>query len=99
MPEFRMSHADACALPASVRAMECCAFFGVPYAARSGYYGAEVRRLSGTNGQHTVGCLNQDWSGPMVVWYPEGDWLRRAGQCPHEAGYIYRSERHGNHGA
>lgn len=27
------------------------------------------------------------------------DWLQRAGQCPHESGYTYRRELHGNHGA
>lgn len=100
MAEFRMSYQDARDLPASVRARECCVFFGAPYAAISlGIYGSEVRRLGHKNGLLPAGCLNQDWPGPMIVWYPEGDWLQRANQCPHESGYSYRRELNGNHGA
>lgn len=71
---FRMSGADAAATDVSMRARECCAHFQFPYQAvlLPGYRG-EVTRLR--RGAMEIGCLNQPWAGPLLVWYPEGDWV------------------------
>jgi hypothetical protein len=73
---FRMSAERAEALMASRRAREACVHFGVPYAARMlPLYRDEITRLK--PGILPVGCLNQAWPGPVVVWYPEGNWINQ----------------------
>jgi hypothetical protein len=61
---------------ASTQCVELAAFFGVPYALHKVWgtiYGWEHRRLQPSD--LAIGCLNQPWAGPAVVWYPEGDWV------------------------
>jgi hypothetical protein len=71
---FRMTYEEAARQPVSVRAQECCAHFGYPYQAIVvPNYRPEVARLR--RGACEVGCLNQHWAGPLLVWYPEGDWV------------------------
>lgn len=73
---FRMSASRAAELDVSQRALDRCRFFGVPYAAMLlPAYGDEVVRLRFA--RQPVGCLNQPWSGPVVVWYPDGDWINQ----------------------
>jgi hypothetical protein len=70
---YRRSIADC---DASQRCAELTAHFGVPCALRSVWgtrYGWEHRRLR--QGEMPIGCLNQPWTGPAVVWYPEGNWI------------------------
>ena len=72
---FRIPHHRAADMEASRRALECCQHFGVPYQAcvLPGYR-PEVRRLR--SGDMPIGYLNQDWPGPLLVWYPCGDWTQ-----------------------
>jgi hypothetical protein len=61
---------------ASERTRELACFFGVPCVLRSVWgtsSGFEHRRMQPED--IPVGCLNQPWVGPAVVWYPEGDWV------------------------
>lgn len=75
---IKIPHHRAADMEVSRRAMECCLHFGVPYQANvlPGYR-PEVRRLG--KGGMPIGCLNQTWTGPMLVWYPCGDWTQ--GEC------------------
>ncbi len=63
----------------SLRAAELAQFFGCPDGFRRVH---GVRRMfeSYRIGQADppVGCLNQNWSGPALVWYPEGNWMEVA---------------------
>lgn len=71
---FRIPYERAADMHVSRTAQDRCRFFGVPYqACVLPGYGAEVRRL--TRESMPIGCLNQAWSGPVLVWYPEGDWF------------------------
>lgn len=77
---LRIPHDMATDMEVSRRAQEACRFFGAPYAAVVlSLYGPEIRRLSpyraARHAPLPIGCLNQEWSGPLLVWYPEGDWL------------------------
>ena len=68
----------------SLRAAELATFFGCPYG---------FRRVHGVHhlfecyqiGHATtpIGCLNQNWSGPALVWYPEGNWMEVAETVSH----------------
>jgi hypothetical protein len=71
---FRIPYERAVDMEIARRAREACVRFGVPYAARVlPNYHPELGRLR--QGDLPIGCLNQSWSGPLVVWYPEGDWF------------------------
>jgi len=61
---------------AAARCAELASFFGVPYALYAVWgnrYSWERRRLRQSD--PPIGCLNQPWSGPAVVWYPAGNWM------------------------
>lgn len=71
---IRIPHDRAMDMMISRHARECCMHFGVPYQARLlPLYRPEVRRLQA--GDAPIGCLNQLWSGPLLVWYPDGNWM------------------------
>ena len=70
----KMKCKDAAVAGISVHARECCEHFRLPYAARLLPYGRqEVSRVH--KGMNMIGCLNQDSSLPLIVWYPDGNWL------------------------
>lgn len=71
---FRIPYERAADMSISRHARDCCRIFGVPYqACVPAGYRPEVRRLTASG--MPIGCLNQTWSGPVLVWYPEGDWI------------------------
>ena len=83
---FRMSYEQAARTEVSKRAQEAAAFFRFPYQAiRLPLYGDEIARLR--RGAMDIGCLNQPWAGPLLVWYPEGDWV-----SIHHTGKVVVSE-------
>jgi|694.fasta_scaffold01565_54 hypothetical protein len=70
---YRRSIADC---GASHRCAELTLHFGAPYALHDVWgtrYGWEHRRLGPSD--LPLGCLNQPWIGPAVVWYPAGNWM------------------------
>jgi hypothetical protein len=60
----------------SLRAAELAQFFGCPYGFRR-VHGVRSLFESYRIGPADlpIGCLNQDWSGPALVWYPAGNWM------------------------
>ena len=59
----------------SVRAGELAAFFGCPYGFRRVHGVRRMLECFRIGSQDLpVGCLNQDWPGPALVWYPAGNW-------------------------
>lgn len=75
---FRIPYDRAEGMAVSRHAREMCGLFRFPYQAIVlPLYGSEVARLR--KGAMPIGCVNQPWAGPLLVWYPEGNWTEVCG--------------------
>lgn len=70
---WRVDWRDAVSSERSATCRDRVQFFGCPYGVKSIAYGTEVRRVGKTCAP--IGCLHQHSELPMIVWYPEGNWM------------------------